>query len=708
MPSRKNDDYELDDDGYVVVEFKKLSLESESSSADENESEESSDISADSEDEITWTDDEDEIVIEYSDEEEEPAENLEPVMWWTKAGVKDEKLITAVTEMSLTKESILNFELTDLVRGAYHNEYMKKAVGEILGFRPLPLVLEVRDSRGEMVAARLFPHQVKALTFMREREAMNPRSSHGIVGGIICLHMGMGKTLTAATHSLISPRPPCTEKFGENGFPTLVVASKTVMMEWKSQGFEKFFPKGVKILYLHEQYLGKEIHKITRRQIVKYDFVITSYDTCSGICRKRSFHEDVLEMGDEHTLMKGKIAAIHTRRRDQADRPAVCGAALIYTTPWERVICDESQRFANPDTKTYRHIMAIYGRYKWCLTGTPIRNYDTDIWSQLRFCGYSGVERKIEWKRVGVEKMRTHNLSSAILNMNYADAGITLPAKHEHEMFILLDDKEKECYQYVQGVACTMYDKMMQNLCDFASILALFTRLRQCSIAPYLITAESKREKGTAAEQKKDKEATDMLKQIYEGSLGAWVHDKNGTAGIYSKKMSETVLTLGKIPKGEKVLVFSMFTSVLDLLDDACKARIPEFKFLQIDGDTKGLEREEILGQFRTDPDIQGLFITYKVGSEGLNLTEATHVVCIEPWWTDAVHRQAKARCHRVGQTREVDVHNIYVKDSIEERVVEICKEKNRMAEEMLEGTGQRITVGLDKYTLGRILGIRD
>ncbi len=56
----------------------------------------------------------------------------------------------------------------------------------------------------------------------------------------------------------------------------------------------------------------------------------------------------------------------------------------------ERVICDESQKLANPKTMTYKCIMAVYGKYKWCLTGTPIRNYETDIWAQLRFCGYKG------------------------------------------------------------------------------------------------------------------------------------------------------------------------------------------------------------------------------------------------------------------------------------------------------------------------------
>ncbi len=89
---------------------------------------------------------------------------------------------------------------------------------------------------------------------------------------------------------------------------------------------------------------------------------------------------------------------------------------------------------------------------------------------------------------------------------------------------------------------------------------------------------------------------------------------------------------------------------------------------------------------FKNDINTQGLFLTYKVGSEGLNLTEATHCICIEPWWTNAVHNQAKARLWRTGQTKQVYVHNVIIKGSIEEKIVEICKGKDNIGSKLLRG----------------------
>ena len=399
--------------------------------------------------------------------------------------------------------------------------------------------------------------------------------------------------------------------------------------------------------------MKKEFDRVTRQQIKNYDLVITTYDACMQACRKGLYHEECFEMGDEHTLMKGKIAAVHLRSKEQADLPKVVGPGVIYGTPWERVICDESQKYANPNTMTYKCIMAIYGKYKWCLTGTPIRNYDTDIWAQLRFCGYTGVTQTIEWKRRGNEKFKTHRLAEAIFVRDYKDTNVTLPPKTENEVFIRLKGKHEDAYAYILGETKKKYDEMMSNLCSFACVLAMFTRLRQAAIAPYLLTAESKREKLTGAKAKADKEAIELLKQMTAGGLGKWCHDKEGEAGIYAAKITEIVNTVSKIPGKEKVLIFSMFTSCLDLIGDAFQARLPGFQYVQIDGDTKGLERVELLNQFRTNPDIRGLFLTYKVGSEGLNLTQATHCICVEPWWTSAVPNQAKARLWRKGQKNQ-------------------------------------------------------
>jgi SNF2 family DNA or RNA helicase len=623
------------------------------------------------------------------------------------AGVDDD-FVRIVNEKKVTKDFLLQSELTDVLRAACYNEYLKEKIESVLFCRPLPILTYMKETNTKI---KLFPHQITALKFMRERENIDPQLSYGIRGGIIRLEMGLGKTLTAITHSLISPRKPSYEKHGEKGFPTLIIASKTIITEWKKNGFGNFFdPKKVKVLYLHKKYLGDGIQNIDRKMIVSFDFVITTYDVCSAVCKKGNYHKDITVLGDDHTLMKGKIIKIDHRLRSQSDKPSARGLDIIYTTPWERVFLDESQRISNPSTWTYKYIMAIYGKYKWCLTGTPVRNYDTDIWAQFRFCGYNGVDRQLDWSRSYEYYLGKHSLNKAILNVNYQDTHIKLPDKFDNNRIIELTGIEKTCYTQVEQKTIVIFDKVLNGLCDFAHILALFTRLRQCCIAPYLMTAESKRERGNKATLNHEKSAIKYILDFLENesSMSEWVHNKDGKAGIYSAKISEIINVLDNIPKNEKVLVFSNFTSVLDLLAYACKKRLPKFKFDQMDGDTKVGQREQILEDFNFENGSQALFMTYKVGSEGLNLIEANNVICIEPWWTPSVQKQAITRCYRTGQEKNVNVYNIYVKDSIEERVLKICKEKENLADKILDNHSSNEVAKLDKVTLGKILGIYD
>jgi SNF2 family DNA or RNA helicase len=104
------------------------------------------------------------------------------------------------------------------------------------------------------------------------------------------------------------------------------------------------------------------------------------------------------------------------------------------------------------------------------------------------------------------------------------------------------------------------------------------------------------------------------------------------------------------------------------------------------------------------------MLLSYKVGSEGLNLTEATHCIFIEPWWTNAVHNQAASRIYRSGQTKPVNIHQIKIKSTIEDHILAICHSKDEMAKMFLEDThyssAKRVTTTLDKTTLGKILGL--
>ena len=613
-------------------------------------------------------------------------------------------ILDALQTRTLTKELLANMEYSDMLRLASINSYAAQVIQIYFNLRGLPLLPQYR----------LKPHQINCLKWMTSRESIN---QSGIIGGILRLEQGLGKTLTAIAYSLISPR---------GFYPTLVIASKTVMHEWKREGFEKFFGpnlqlnkdgsqecimpinEGVKVLYLHSDFLKRSINYISRQTILQFDFVVTTYDVVLASYKSQEqFRNDVCEIGADHTIMVGKVVAVHPRTREQADLPYLSGKSVIHGTPWQRVICDESQRFANPRTNIYKAIMAVYGQYKWCLTGSPIRNYDTDIWAQMRFLGYTGITTATKWKKMGPSFFRIQGLDRCLLSMNYQQAGITLPARNTQNITFNLQGLELEIYKVLLSKAKVAFGLLLARLTDFASILALFIRLRQCCIAPYLMTSQSKRKKGRVKEDQR--KADDVIEKLLAESnntdLGAWAHDRDGTAGINSAKMTHTVNTLLSIPSNQKVLIFSSFTSVLDLLEYALEVKAPQYKLLMVDGDVVGEERAKRLQQFRIDPSIRALLLTYKVGSEGLNLTEAVHVMNIEPWWTPVVLEQAIHRAWRSGQTSEVAIYNIYIKNSIEDKMLSICEEKSRMTEAYLDGTGHKVRAGLDKYTMGRILG---
>jgi len=622
---------------------------------------------------------------------------------------------------SLSYDQIKSDDLTAILRiaslkdteGELLYPEVSKSLSTHMNMRCLPIKLDINDALSdEKKPIILFEHQISSINYIRKREKMSLNTSinlYGLRGSIIKLEMGLGKTLTAITASLIAPKPSYQTKNGEKGFPTLIIASKTVVNMWKRDGFEKFFTSDIKVLYFHQSLVPVHVIKhIDREEIVKYDFVVTTYDMICSAAKENDIWKEVCEIGDEHSLMHGKVVSISERKRSQADDPTTTGKHILFHTPWERVILDESQRSANPKTFTFKAIMSVYGKYKLCLTGTPIRNYETDIWAQLRICGYTGITKHQDWNKQGVVCMRSHNLNAAILSVDYKDTNIILPPKIYNNHSLILEGMEKKVYEFVLGVTRDVYDMMLMSKANYANVLALFTRLRQICIAPYLITSESKREKLKGSKLKNDELAKTHLKTLYqEGPLWEWVKDKNGTAGINSSKMIQVVNTLRKMPKGEKVLIFSMFTSCLDLLKYKLEKEYKEFLFEQVDGDTPNHERDSIIDSFNTSHKIRALLMTYKVGSEGLNLTAANHVICLEPWWTYAVPLQAEARAWRPGQAKNVQVYNIHCKNTIEDRIVEICVNKKEMASVFLENAEvAKKTGGLDKYTLGKILGV--
>lgn len=515
----------------------------------------------------------------------------------------------------------------------------------------------------------LFSHQQEALQWMKKVEDDKRSNQHGMAGGILNLSMGLGKTLTTLYHAL-----------NNNGsYPTLILAPKAVLDEWYSD-IHKFFGDRVKVLMLHRDYLKSKFNKVDREMVVQHDVVLTTYDVCVRACIKAKHYISCLEFGEG--CQQNKVVSIHTKNRRDANHPHYKGANVVYGTPWHRVVCDESQRFTNHESAVFKSVMAIYGKYKWCLSGTPIRNSELDIWTQLRFCGYKTITKAKDWKYEGHKTYITNNLGQYVFRTTKDDVKhLNIPIKVEHDIIVGLGSDHSKIYQDMLLKTKQAYVKMLWSSSEsFSCVLALFTKLRQCAISMDLVKTPSDES------------------QVMDDCCGT------------SNKFIEVLKIVKKIqsiesPQKDKIIIFSMFSSALKLLGTELEKNHIQYKL--VCGSNNGCDKEATFQRFKEDPNTNVLLMTYRVGSEGLNLTEANHCICLEPWWNNAVHEQAKARVWRMGQTKKVEVYNLYMENSIEEKIKEVCMVKDDISSSFLNGTQRTLKKqSLNKEMLGRLLGI--
>lgn len=508
-------------------------------------------------------------------------------------------------------------------------------------------------------------HQIKAIKWMKQCEASR---FFGLRGGIIALLQGLGKTFCATLHHLTSPRDI-------KGFPALVICDTSLLQSWMND-ITKHFGNSVKVFIYHPSHY-KKMGSIDRDTILEYDFVITTYGICRQIWSELNYPAVTEDM-----LM---------------DVPSATGGRLLYNTPWSRIFADEAQKFCNHKTATFKSLVALSGRFKWCMTGTPLKNYDTDIWAELRFCGYNGTPNPKDWS---IATFKYHNLDNHILRMNYKDAGIKLPEKKEIKMQLELSKEERKCYDECLLSTRAAFGRMKDKEESFSNVLAHFCRLRQAAIASYLICPQAKR--------KHDDEMSNPLdKMNLSNETKRWIVDKNGAAGIHSTKLKALMDILRNIPSSEKTIVFSMFTSALDLALLTIQKHLGnDVKVLVIEGSLSEKERNQALEKFRSSDEYNILLCTYGTGGVGLNLVEATHCILLEGWWNQIVTEQASARIHRIGQDKPVTIYQLFIKDSIEEMMAAMCEQKSIDVENFMNSSGvtKKKNAGLTKQIMQRLL----
>lgn len=552
--------------------------------------------------------------------------------------IPDRILLYLRSRAAPSGEAVSNEDFSYYLRASYFYPEVSEHVFNLTGHHGLPL----REG------FNLKPVQIEALNFMRDREnTVEPYC--GIKGGMLMLNMGVGKTLTGAAYSLASTAART---------PTLVVCTKILLDVWYTE-IAKFF-SNVRVLRLHGDYLdSKEMTTVNVSYFDNYDFVLTTYEFISKHKEDPTIERSAIVLGEEHTRMHGRKITIRMRDStdiDQARAATATGGVSLFFKKWKRVLFDESQSYASTKTTKYVSVMCIVGEYKWCLTGTPFKNKAEDVFAQFRSIGYIGndnheVRTLKEWS--GGEAFKTDELNKVIFAKE--DEETVLPDLNYNKVEVpFTNHREEEYYNVISRAMNDAINGYINSSITFSEILVVFMRLRQSCITPFLIGEK-------LSNNKQCNDIDDLIE---------WSKTPDSKLSSKFKKAVDIIKKV--LSNGEQIVVFSSFAESVkifsEILDDCgISNRI-------IDGKSK--KRDDDINDFKNKK-FDVLNLTYKVGSEGLTLTNANHVILLDPWWCDAVHKQAIGRVYRTGQTREVEVYQLFNPATFEQQMIAMCENKN-------------------------------
>jgi superfamily II DNA or RNA helicase len=329
---------------------------------------------------------------------------------------------------------------------------------------------------------------------------------------------------------------------------------------------------------------------------------------------------------------------------------------LLEEYPFHYVILDESQAIKNPQSNIAKAVRGLQSRYRLVLTGTPLENSTLDIWSQLSFVnpGLLGsqsffkneymlaIDKKNDEKKI----QRLYSIIKPfLLRRHKSQVATELPPKIETIQYCEMTEEQATYYEKEKSYYRNLILEHIEES-GFAKsqmiVLQGLTKLRQIANHPRLIDSN------------------------YTGDSG---------------KMEDVLWKLKTtIEEGHKILIFSQFVKHLTLL----KVHFDEvgIQYAYLDGSTTN--RQAQVEEFQQQTDIKVFLISLKAGGLGLNLTAADYVFILDPWWNPAIEAQAIDRAYRIGQDKTVFTYKFITKNTVEEKIVMLQQNKQRLANELI------------------------
>ena len=328
--------------------------------------------------------------------------------------------------------------------------------------------------------------------------------------------------------------------------------------------------------------------------------------------------------------------------------------SLLEKKKFGYAILDEAQHVKNPRAKTTAACLTIQAERRLALTGTPIENSAIDLWTIYRFLMPGLLARRREMESLAkeletgfIQRLR-RQIAPFALRRTKAEVTPELPPKIETDLVCPLNDEQRREYRRIAE------EGLLENPDDLSSamrerathVFALLMRLRQvcCDV-----------------------------------SLLPWRRDKASSS-------SKTDALLGKmeelVPSGRKILIFSQFTSYLELLEKTFRERFDSLAIFKLTGKTK--DRQVPVQGFQEEKGAAVMLAALKAGGVGVNMQAADYVFLMDPWWNPAAELQAIDRAHRIGRRNAVFVYRVVTLGTVEQRVRTLQREKRETFEELI------------------------